>query len=268
MRVTLTPTMPAFRIDDQVLGELWRLFEKRCGPETDGSSGLSVTDSLSGRGVTEERSHEYRDVDDLRRGSEEGRVLRRYRLSVSSSWRADRRSVVLHGHGGGAASLEVSGPDPAWCHEVAEAVLGILRPHGVWYGPLHRGGFWGPTWLLLGVLLALFASLSLLLALGVSPVWNGVVVGASIVVILAVGCREILFPASDVRVRPLVEEPRPPAEVRSFRPTGDVGPPDPGGGPAAPDSAGGDGSAGPARRRDGVVDLAGYARRNDSSGGS
>ena len=97
MRVQLTPTVPAFRIDDLVLERLWRLLEERCALEDDGTSCLSVTDRVCvprQRG-TEERTHEYRTVADLRGGSRDERVLRRYRLSVSSSWRNDSRKVLF-----------------------------------------------------------------------------------------------------------------------------------------------------------------------------
>ena len=206
MRVQLTPTVPAFRIDDLVLERLWRLLEERCALEDDGTSRLSVTDRVSvpGQRGTEERTHEYRTVADLRRGSRDERVLRRYRLTVSSSWRNDSREVLFFAPGGGPVSLEVSGPDPGWCHAVVDAVFALLRPHGVWYGAVHRGGLWAPLAVLGGVLLALLVSHGVTLTLGGPWFWHGVVVGASILVTLVVALRDRLFPAADIRVIPRV----------------------------------------------------------------
>ena len=93
-----------------------------------------------------------------------------YRLTVSSSWRNDSREVLFLAPGGGPVSLEVSGPDPGWCHAVVDAVFALLRPHGVWYGAVHRvhrGGLWAPLAVLGGVLLALFVSHGVTLTLGV-----------------------------------------------------------------------------------------------------
>ena len=51
-----------------------------------------------------------------------------------------------------------------------DAVFALLRPHGVWYGAVHRGGLWAPLAVLGGVLLAMFVSL------GVTPdAWSPLV---------------------------------------------------------------------------------------------
>ena len=270
MRVRLTPTVPAFRIDDLVLERLWRLLEERCALEDDGTSCLSVTERVCvpGQRGTEERTHEYRTVADLRRGSRDERVLRRYRLTVSSSWRNDSHKVLFLASGGGPVSLEVSGPDPGWCHEMVDAVVALLRPHGVWYGAVHRGGFWAPLAALGGVLFALFVSHGVTLMLGVPWFWHGVVVGASILVMLVVALRDSLFPAADIRVIPRVEASKFLRDVSPTRPPGNGGSPDSGRESAGPDAADQQPTGTLAEGPDGVVDFAGYAQRKGSSDAS
>lgn len=197
---TLRHQVPAFRMDDAVLEEVWRAIEAKCAEAGPPSSRLTVHETLRapGRGARERHEYKYRSIDDLRRASNAPTLLQDYRLSVSSPWGDDYRSVCFFASGSGAAWMETSAPDAGWCHEVLDSVLDRLRPHTAWYAIVHRVGSYGTV----------FASLGM----GAVMIWADLagypigavevaVYGLSLGIVVALEFfRDRLLPAAEIRV--------------------------------------------------------------------
>lgn len=266
VKVKLSQPLPAFRIDDAVLERLWRLLEAKCAEAGPPRGSLSVSEKVrvAGRRTPEEHEHEYRNVDELRQTPGGPVLLRDYGLYVSTPWDSDGRCVRFRASGVGAASVEADAPDAAWCREVVDAVLELLRPHAVWYGIVHRGAPWVmPSALGAAFLAAAVVSVEVLgwhpaVAL---PLWAS---------FLALGMwPNRIFPAADIRVRRREAQPAPPesGQASGGQPRGE----DPGA-TGEPGAHGGkppeEGRGEPARRdRGDVVDLSGHRQRKRSEGG-
>ena len=131
--------------------------------------------------------------------------------------------------------------DAAWCREVVDTVLELLRPHTLWYAAVHRISLW-----------ALFAAAILaLVGVPLASSW-GFPVGSALACALYLAClaviffRERIFPAADILVR-----------RRGTQPAASGG-----GSREPPGRVGGE----PARRGD-VVELSGHRERKRSEGG-
>ena len=199
MTVKLTQPLPAFRIDDAVLDRLERLLKAKCAEAGPPQGSLSVSERVrvAGRRTPEEHEHKYGSVDELRRPSGGPVLLRDYRLHVSTPWDSDGRYVSFSASGGGTASVGMEAPDAAWCREVTDAVLGVLRPHAVWYGMLHRASYGT----IAAVTAASVAAMLALWALGWHPLWNLAVLAIQFALMGLMWGRERFFPAADIRVR-------------------------------------------------------------------
>ena len=93
---------------------------------------------IAGRRAPEEHRQDYQSVDELRRAPGGPGVLQDYTLTVSS-WGKESRDVRFCAYvAGGAATVEVNAADAAWCREVVDTVLELLRPHTPWYAAVHR----------------------------------------------------------------------------------------------------------------------------------
>ena len=199
MSVTLTQTVPAFRINDGTLERLWWTLEAKCAEGEPATSSLTVRNRIraAGRRTPEQHQQEYQSIDALRRASSGSTLLRDYTLSVSSPWGDNHRSVRFSALGdGSAASLEVTAPAAEWCHEVVAAVLEQLRPYRAWYALAHRGGN-GAIFLAIGVVACVTLGVLLLL----QQVWATVAALACQSSLTAlILSRERLLPAADIRV--------------------------------------------------------------------
>ena len=244
MSVKLTEAVPAFRIDDSVLERLWQSVEAKWAGEKLARNTLTVRETVrvAGRRTPEKHEQDYQSIDELRREPSSPGVLRAYTLAVSS-WGKESREVRFGAHGGGhAATVEVNAADAAWCREVVDTVLELLRPHTLWYAAVHRISPWAP----LAAAIPAVVSMPLAILWGF-PLW-GVLVFALYLLFLAVlGFRERVFPAADILVR-----------RRGMQPAA------PGGGSREPPGrAGGE----PERQdRGDVVDLSGHRERRRSEG--
>ena len=192
--------VPAFRADDTVLGQLWRTLEAKCREAGPPSSSLTVYETVraAGRGTKERHTYEYQSIDELRRSSNGPALLREFRLSVSSPWGDDYRKVHFFAGGFGTASVDISAPDAAWCHEVLKTVLHLLRPHTAWYAIVHRVGAYGTLCACLAMAaLATWANVREY-PIGLREI---VVYGVSLGVIAALELlRDRIFPAAEIRV--------------------------------------------------------------------
>ena len=200
MAVKLTRRAPAFRIDDAVLEQLWRALGAKCAEAGSPDGTLTVRETLrtAGRPTPEKHEHTYRSIDDLRRASNGSRLLRDYTLRVSSPWGDDHRSASIYAfRAGGTASVEVSAPEAAWCHDVMDTVLGLLRPHRTWYAAVHLGGPWTPL-LAMGVLV--IVAVVRTLVLGPPPGLADFAIYFACLALFLL--RDWIFPAADIRVEP------------------------------------------------------------------
>ncbi len=199
MAVKLTRRAPAFRIDDAVLGQLWRALGAKCAEAGPPDGTLTVRETVRAAGRTPEKhEHEYRSIDDLRRASKDARLLRDYTLRVSSPWGDDHRSVSIYAfRAGGPASVEVSAPEAPWCHEVMDTVLGLLRPHRTWHAAVHLGG---PRALLLAMCGLVLAPLVRNFVL--DRPWGFPDFAIYFACLALLLLRDWLFPAADIRVEP------------------------------------------------------------------
>ena len=146
MSVKLTEQVPAFRIDDDTFERLWRGVEAKWAGEKPARNTLTVRETVrvAGRCTPEKHEQDYQSIDELRREPNGPGVLRAYTLAVSS-WGKESREVRFGAYGGGhAATLEVNAADAAWCREVVDTVLELLRPHTLWYAAVHRISPWAP----------------------------------------------------------------------------------------------------------------------------
>ena len=267
VKVRLRQPLPAFRIDDAVLERLWRLLEAKCAEAGPPRGSLSVSEKVrvAGRRTPEEHEHKYRKVDELRRTPGGPVMLRDYRLYVSTSWDSDGRDVSFWASGCGVASVEANAPDAAWCREVVDAVLELLRPHAVWYGIVHRGdpsvmpAAMGAVFLAVAVVSVEVLGWHPAIAF---PLWSSFLA-------LAVW-QDRIFPAADIRVRRREAQSAPPesGQASGDQPRG--GEPGVTGEPGAhggkpPEEACGE----PAARRDrgDVVDLSSHRERKHAEGG-
>ena len=199
MAVKLTRRAPAFRIDDAVLEQLWRALGAKCAEAGPPDGTLTVRETVRAAGRTPEKhENQYRSIDDLRRASNDDRLLRDYTLRVSSPWGDDHRLVSIYAsRAGGPASVEVSAPEAAWCHDVMDTVLDLLRPHRTWHAAAHLGGPWAPLWAM-GALVAMLVVCSLVLDRPWGPVGFAIYFAGLALLLL----RDWLFPAADIRVEP------------------------------------------------------------------
>ena len=199
MSVKLTQQVPAFRIDDAVLGRLWRAIEAKCAEAGTPSGKLSVWETVrvAGRPTPEKHQHEYQSIDELRRGSSGPGLLRNYWLSVSTPWGGDHRRVIFHASGGGsAASVEVEAPDAEWCREVVDTVLDLLLPYTVRCAILHRGG--APYAAIGAVTVVTVVSIGVFHE---HPWVVFVALALQMSFMALILCRDRMFPAADIRVR-------------------------------------------------------------------
>ena len=245
MSVTLKEQVPAFRIDDDAFERLWRGVEAKWAGEEPAVNRLTVSETVrvAGRRTPEEHEQDYRSVDELRRATGGPGVLRAYTLAVSS-WGKESRKVRFGAYGGGrAATVEVNAADAAWCREVVDTVLELLRPHTLWYAAVHRISLW-----------ALFvAAILALVGVPLASSW-GFPVGSALACALYLAClaviffRERIFPAADILVRRRGTQPAVPGDASR----------------KTPDRGGGE----PARQDHGdIVDLSGHRERKRSEGG-
>ena len=264
LKVKLSQPLPAFRIDDAVLERLWRILEAKCAEAGPPRSSLSISEKVrvAGRRTPEEHEHVYRNVDELRRTPGGPVLLRDYQLFVSTTGDSDGRCVSFWASGFGAASVVADAPDAAWCREVVDAVLELLRPHAAWYGIVHRGATWvmpaatGAAFLAAAVVSVEVLGWHPAVAL---PLWS---------LFLALPMwQDRIFPAADIRVRRRETAPPESGEASGGQPRGE----DPGT-TGKPRAHGGkpseEGRGEPARRdRGDVVDLSGHRERKRSEGG-
>lgn len=245
MSVKLTEQVPAFRIDDRVLKRLWRGVEAKWAGKEPAVDTFTVRETVrdAGRRALEEHQQNYQSVGELRRAPGGPGVLRHYTLTVSS-WGKESREVRFGAYGGGyAATVEVNAADAAWCREVADTVLELLRPHTLWYAAVHRISLWVPF----ATAIPTLGGMALAIGCGF-PQWSLLVVALYLSFVVVIAFRERIFPAADILIR-----------RRGTQPAG------PGGGTREPpERAGGD----PARQDCGdVVDLTGHRERKRSERG-
>ena len=244
MSVKLKEQVPAFRIDDDVLERLWSGIEAKWAGEEPEVSRLTVRETVrvAGRRAPEEHQQDYQSVDELRRAPGGPGVLRAYTLAVSS-WGKESREVRFNAYGGGhAATVEVTAADAAWCREMVDTVLELLRPHTLWYAAVHRITPWAP----LAAAIPAVVSIPLASIWGF-PLWSVLVFTLYLSFLVGFMFREPLFPAADILVR-----------RRGTRPDA------PGGGSREPPG----GAGGDPARQDGarVVELSGHRERTRSEG--
>ncbi len=199
MAVKLTRRAPAFRIDDAVLEQLWRALEAKCAEAGPPNGALTVRETVRAAGRTAEKhENKYAGIDDLRGASTGSRLLRDYTLNVSSPWGDDHRSVSIYAfRSGGTASVDVSAPEAAWCHDVMDTILDLLRPHRTWYAAVHLGGPWMPPLAMVALAVTLVVG-----NLVLDPSWGPAgfaIYFAGLALLLA---RDWIFPAADIRVEP------------------------------------------------------------------
>ena len=241
MSVKLTEQVPAFRIDDRVLERLWRGVEAKWAGEEPAVNTFTVRETvrIAGRRAHEEHQRDYQSVDELRRAPGGPRVLRHYTLAVSS-WGKESREVRFGAYGGGyAATLEVNAADAAWCREVADTVLELLRPHTLWYAAVHRISLWVPF----AAAIPTLGGMALAISCG-SPQWSVLVVALYLSFVIVTAFREWIFPAADILVR-----------RRGTQPAA------PGGASREPPERAGDESA--RQDRGDIVGLSGYRERKE-----
>lgn len=198
MSVRLIQPVPAFQVDDTILGGVWRAIETKWDGQRPSTSTLTVYERVraTGRRAAEEHQHKYRSIDELRRAPSGPAVLREYTLSVGS-WGDSSREVYFRTPGrGSAASIEVNAADAEWCREVVDTILKMLQPHMLWYSAVHRVSLWV---LLLAAVLAL-VSVTISASLGF-PEWSVPAVALYLSLTVVVLWRERIFPAADVLVR-------------------------------------------------------------------
>ena len=245
MSVNLTEQVPAFRIDDDVLERLWRGVEAKWAGEEPAMNKLTVRETvrIAGRRAPEEHRQDYQSVDELRRAPGGPGVLQDYTLTVSS-WGKESRDVRFGAYGdGGAATVEVNAADAAWCREVVDTVLELLRPHTPWYAAVHRIS----PWALIAAAILAVVSVPLASSWGF-PQWSVLAFALYLAFLAVILFRERIFPAADILVRRRGTQPAAPG----------------GGSREPPGGAGGE----PARQdRGGVVDLSSHRERKRSEGG-
>ena len=214
MSVTLKEQVPAFRIDDDAFERLWRGVEAKWAGEEPAVNTLTVRETVrvAGRRTPEEHEQDYQSVDELRRAPGPG-VLRAYTLYISS-WGKEKRAVRFGAYGGGsAATVEVNAVDAAWCREVVDTVLELLRPHTLWYAAVHR--IWAVT------VAALLALVSVQLAHSWGFPLVSVLAFALYLALMAVFLfPERIFPAADILVRRRGTQPAVPGTPVGRLPTG------------------------------------------------
>lgn len=245
MSVKLTEQVPAFRIDDRVLERVWRGVEAKWAGEQPEVNTFTVRERvrIAGRRAWEDHQHDYQSVDDLRRMPGRPDVLRNYTLAVSS-WGKESREVRFGASGDGyAATVEVNAADAAWCREVADTVLELLRPHTLWYAAVHRISLW----VALAAMIATLCGLPLAILYG-SPQWTVLLVALYLLFLVVIAFRDLIFPAADILVR--------------RRGTQSAAP---GGGRWGPPEMAGSEPARPGRGD--VVGLSGHRERKRSEGG-
>ena len=133
--------------------------------------------------------------------------------------------------------------DAAWCREVADTVLELLRPHTLWYAAVHRISLW----VAFAAMIATLGGLPLAIGFGF-PQWSVLVVALYLSFVVVMTFRERIFPAADILVR-----------RRGTQPAA------PGGGSWEPPEMAGSEPARPGRGD--VVGLSGHRERKRSAGG-
>ncbi len=245
MSVRLKEQVPAFRIDDDAFERLWRSVEAKWAGEEPARNTLTVRETVrvAGRRTPEEHEQDYQSVDELRRATGGPGVLRAYTLYISS-WGKESRAVRFGAYGGGStATVEVNAADAAWCREVVDTVLELLRPHTLWYAAVHRISLSAMT------AAAVLALVSVPLAYSRGFPLGSVLAFALYLALMAVVLfPERIFPAADILVRRRGTQPAVPGDASR----------------KTPDRGGGE----PARQdRGDVVDLSGHRERKRSEGG-
>lgn len=199
---TVKQRVPAFRADDSVLEELWRIMRDKCAeagePRT--SLSFSTTTHASGNGPREEHEHKYERIDDLRRAPDKPDRLREYTLHAATSFLDDDgRSIFFNAYRDGAC-ISAKAPDPDWCRDAASAMLTVLRPHTAWYAPIFRlTGLqtFGPVAALTALLLMTAATREQLPgAITLTPIWTTL-----LVIMLIPLYRELLFSPAEIQIR-------------------------------------------------------------------
>ena len=245
MSVRLKEQVPAFRIDDDAFEQLWRGVEAKWADEEPSRNTLTVRETVrvAGRRTPEEHEQDYQSVDELRRATGSPGVLRAYTLYISS-WSKESREVRFGAYGGGSpATIEVNAADAAWCREVVDTVLELLRPHTLWYAAVHRISLWAMT---AGAVLAL-VSVPLVYSRGF-PLGSVLAFALYLALMAVISFPEHIFPAADILVRRRGTQPAVPGDASR----------------KTPDRGGGE----PARQdRGDIVDLSGHRERKRSEGG-
>lgn len=198
MLVKLREQVPAFRLDDRVLERLWRGVEAKWAGEQPEVNTFTVRERVrvAGRRAREEHQHDYQSVEELRRTPGGPDVLRNYTLAVSSRGKESREVRFGASGDGDAATVEVNAADAAWCREVADTVLELLRPHTLWYAAVHRISLW----VALAAMIATLGGLPLAISYG-SPQWTVLVVALYLACLVVIAFRDLIFPAADILVR-------------------------------------------------------------------